>query len=132
MNPYIIDMAEHNQLKRLEVELYYTAEMDEVWSYVGKKSNQRWTWYAMDKNTGVILAWHNGKRSDEDFQQLVKYLESIPETYIIRMLGERTRGICLKQGILPVKHIHGRLRGRISISGQILKDLTEKQYVFRW
>ena len=52
--------------------------MDEVWSFVGRKSNQRWTWYAMDKNTGVILAWHNGKRSDEDFQQLVKYLERIP------------------------------------------------------
>ena len=32
----------------------------------------------MDKNTGVILAWHNGKRSDEDFLQLRKYLESIP------------------------------------------------------
>ena len=71
-------MAEHNQLKRLEVELYYTAEMDELWSFVGRKSNQRWTWYAMDKNTGVILAWHNGGRSDEDFQQLLKYLESIP------------------------------------------------------
>ena len=32
----------------------------------------------MDKNTGVILAWHNGRRSDEDFQLLLNYLESIP------------------------------------------------------
>jgi IS1 family transposase len=71
-------MAEHNQLKRLEAEIYYTAETDELRSYAGRKSSQRRTWYAMDKNTGVILARHNGKRSDEDLQLLVKYLESIP------------------------------------------------------
>jgi IS1 family transposase/transposase-like protein len=76
--PYVIDMIEHQQLKRLEVEIYYTAEMDEFWSFVGKKSNQRWTWYAIDKASGIILAWHNGARTDADFMQLLKYLENIP------------------------------------------------------
>ena len=78
VNPYVIDMIEHNQLQRLDVQLYYTAEMDEFWSYVGKKSNQRWTWYAMDKSSGIIVAWHNGTRADEDVLQLLNYLESIP------------------------------------------------------
>ena len=41
--------------------------MDEFWSFVEKKSNQRWTWYAIERESGSILAWHNGKRSDKDF-----------------------------------------------------------------
>ena len=78
MNPYVLDMIEHGQLKRLEVEICYTAEMDEFWSFVVKKSNQRWTWYAIDKDSGIILAWHNGGRTDADFRQLLKYLKNIP------------------------------------------------------
>jgi insertion element IS1 protein InsB len=41
--------------------------MDELWSFVQKKSNQRWTWYAIERTSGCILAWHNGKRTDEAF-----------------------------------------------------------------
>jgi len=41
--------------------------MDEFWSFVQNKSNQRWTWYAIERKSGCILAWHNGKRSDKDF-----------------------------------------------------------------
>ena len=41
--------------------------MDEFWSFVGDKSNQRWTWYAIERKSGCILAWHNGKRTDKDF-----------------------------------------------------------------
>ena len=71
-------MVEHSQLKSLEIEVYYTAEMDEFWSFVGNKHNQRWTWYAMDKNSGIILAWHNGGRTDADFLTLYSYLSQIP------------------------------------------------------
>jgi insertion element IS1 protein InsB len=71
-------MVEHEQLKRLDVEIYYTAEMDEFWSFVRTKSNQRWRWYAMDKASGIILAWHNGGRTDTDFQKLLGHLENIP------------------------------------------------------
>ena len=52
--------------------------MDEFWSFVEKKSNQRWTRYAMDKASGIIPARHNGGRTDDDFRQLLKYLENIP------------------------------------------------------
>jgi IS1 family transposase len=41
--------------------------MDEFWSFIQKKSNQRWTWYAIERTSGCILAWHNGKRQDKDF-----------------------------------------------------------------
>jgi len=47
----------------LEIEIRTDAEADEVWSYVGKKQNQRWTWHTVERNTGVILAWRNGRRT---------------------------------------------------------------------
>ena len=47
--------------------------MDKFWSFVCKK-----TWYAIDRVSGIILVWHNGGRTDADFRQLLKYLETIP------------------------------------------------------
>jgi insertion element IS1 protein InsB len=52
--------------------------MDEFWSFVENKSNQRWTWYAMEKQSGIIISWHNGKRTDESFKILLKQMENIP------------------------------------------------------
>ena len=66
------------QFKDLEVEIHFSAEMDEFWSFVQKKSNQRWTWYAIERQSGIILAWHNGKRRDEDFLTLWKMLLQFP------------------------------------------------------
>jgi len=68
-------MAEFNNL---EVEIHFGAEMDEFWSFVQKKSNRRWTWYAMERRSGIILAWHNGKRCDEDFLALWQLLSQFP------------------------------------------------------
>ena len=49
-----MDMAEANKLDIMDITINYTAEMDEFWSFVETKFNQRWTWYAMDKNSGVL------------------------------------------------------------------------------
>ena len=46
------------------------AELDEQWSYVGNKANQRWLWLAIVHVTGVVLAYVFGKRKDEVFGQL--------------------------------------------------------------
>jgi insertion element IS1 protein InsB len=32
------------------------AEVDEMWSVVGKKEDQRWLWHAIDHRTGKVLA----------------------------------------------------------------------------
>ena len=50
-------------------------EMDEMWSYVGSKENQRWLWHAIDRATGVVLAYIFGRRQDEIFLGLKKLLE---------------------------------------------------------
>jgi insertion element IS1 protein InsB len=43
------------------------AEIDERWSFVGSKSQQRWWWHAIDHHTGQILAYVFGTREDETF-----------------------------------------------------------------
>jgi len=39
------------------------AEVDELWSFVGKKANRQWVWIAMDADTRQILAFHVGDHS---------------------------------------------------------------------
>ena len=51
------------------------AEMDEMWSFVGNKKDQRWLWHAIDHATGAVLASVFGRRKDEVFWQLQGLLE---------------------------------------------------------
>ena len=51
------------------------SELDKMWSYVGKKTNPRWLWHAIDRRTGQVLAYVFGKRNDEAFLQLKRLLE---------------------------------------------------------
>jgi insertion element IS1 protein InsB len=46
------------------------AEVDEMWSFVGKKSEQRWLWHAIDHHTGQVLAYVCGAREDKTFLAL--------------------------------------------------------------
>ncbi len=73
MNPFFSPGADGP-----EIEIRTEAEADEFWSYVGNKKNQRWTWYALERNTGVILAWHNGRRTDESCSFLMEKLSAFP------------------------------------------------------
>jgi transposase-like protein len=59
-------------LQRLE------AELDELWSFVGKKANRQWVWIAMDAATRQVLAFHVGDRSSQSAQAL---WEKIPAVY---------------------------------------------------
>jgi insertion element IS1 protein InsB len=47
-----------------------TSELDEMWSYVGKKAEPRWLWHAIDHHSGTVLAYVFGRRKDEVFLQL--------------------------------------------------------------
>ena len=51
------------------------AELDEMWSFVKSKSNQRWLWLAIDHSNGIILAYTFGKRKDEVFKEFKKILK---------------------------------------------------------
>jgi insertion element IS1 protein InsB len=59
-------------LQRLE------AEVDELWSFVGKKANRQWVWVALDATTRQVIAFHVGDRSGQSAQAL---WEKIPAVY---------------------------------------------------
>ena len=56
--------------EELEQRRGLTAELDEMWSYVGKKANPRWLWHAIDHHSGTVLAYVFGRRKDEMFLHL--------------------------------------------------------------
>ena len=49
-------------------------EIDEMWSFVGKKENQCWLWYAFDPARSKIVCWQLGRRTDESCQKLLNKL----------------------------------------------------------
>ena len=47
-------------------------ELDEFWSFVGKKKKQRWTWLSITSSTRRIGAFVNGRRTDKNCRALLK------------------------------------------------------------
>jgi insertion element IS1 protein InsB len=71
-------LLEHLSPDAIEVGIHRVeaAEIDEMWSYVGKKKEPRWLWRASDHQTGKILAYVFGQRKDAVFLALKQLLES--------------------------------------------------------
>jgi IS1 family transposase len=51
------------------------AEVDEMWSFVQSKAQQRWLWHAIDHHSGAVLAYVLASHQDEAFAQLKELLE---------------------------------------------------------
>lgn len=78
MNPYVLDKEEEQKCTALEVDVCLCTEWDELWSFVEHKSNQRWLWYLLERKSGVIVAYHLGRRTDESLQALVNKVAHLP------------------------------------------------------
>jgi IS1 family transposase len=57
---------------------FYGIQLDELWSFVGKKSNKQWLWLALNPINRQIVAFHVGGRSAEDAQL---FYEKIPTIF---------------------------------------------------
>jgi insertion element IS1 protein InsB len=51
------------------------AELDEMWSFVGRKQHPRWLWEALDHQTSQIVAYTFGRRADRVLLKLKALLE---------------------------------------------------------
>jgi insertion element IS1 protein InsB len=49
--------------------------MDEQWSYVGKKSQQRWLWYAWSPDLRRVFAYAFGGRTDQTLKILLERIK---------------------------------------------------------
>jgi insertion element IS1 protein InsB len=106
------------------------AEVDEMWSYVGRKKDQRWLWHTIDHRSGKILAYVFGRRQDEVFLKLKALLEPFSiTTYYTDYWGAYTRHIDPeehqpgKRNTQKIEPKHLTLRMRI-------KRLTRKTICF--
>ena len=57
------------------------AELDEMWSFVQSKQQQRWLWHAIDHNSGAVLAYVLAPHHDEAFVKLKALLEPFEITH---------------------------------------------------
>lgn len=72
----ILSMAEKAQLKP-KYSYYHKVQIDEQWSYVGKKSKKVWLIYAYCHQTGEILGFAMGKRNQKTVRQLLLKLKGL-------------------------------------------------------
>ncbi|KFI21249.1 IS1 family transposase [Nitrosococcus oceani] len=76
-------LLERLPAEQIEVELLRVeeAEVDEMWSFVGKKTNPRWLWHAIDHRSGQVLAYVLGTHQDTVFLKLKRLLEPFGITH---------------------------------------------------
>ena len=96
------------------------AEVDGMWSYVGRQNDQRWLWHAIDHRTGKVLAYVFGRRQDEVFLKLKALLEPFGITrYYSDYWGAYTRHLDAaehepgKRNTQQIERKHLTLRTRI-------------------
>ena len=58
-------------------ELELVCEMDEQWSYVGKKAESRWLWSAWSPHFKSIFAYALGRRMDDTLMLLLERLKGL-------------------------------------------------------
>ncbi len=96
------------------------SELDEMWSFVEKKANQRWLWHAIERKSGKVLAYVFGTRKDEVFLQLKALLDPFGITRFYtddwgaysRHLAQSLHKIG-KQNTQKIENKHLNLRTRI-------------------
>lgn len=74
--------------------------MDEQWSYVQNKQQQRWLWYALDKVSSKVVAYTFGSRADNTLKALLKKLK---DSYTLLTAGVVTGGYWIHKNISLAK-----------------------------
>ena len=66
MKHAVLSQAEPETLK-VVIQKVDEAEMDEMWSVVEHKGQQRWWWHAIDHQSGAVWAYVLGEHTDAVF-----------------------------------------------------------------
>ena len=105
-------------------------ELDEMWSFVGDKSNQRWLWLAIDHKTGETVAFVFGRRKDEVFLKLKELLEAFNiGKYYTDNWGAYSKNLNENQHEIGKKHTQTIERKNLTLRTRV-KRLTRKTICF--
>lgn len=74
-------------------------ELDELWTYVGCKSNNVWIMYAFDRKTGTVIDFCVGSRTKANIKRITDQVLSFNPSIVC------TDGLNIYQSLLP-KTIH--------------------------
>ena len=106
------------------------AELDEMWSFVKSKENQRWLWHAIDHLTGTVLAYVFGSRKDIIFEKLKALLEPFGiNRFFSDDWGAYERKIPSEKHVISKKNTQKIERKHLTLRTRI-KRLTRKTICF--
>jgi IS1 family transposase len=130
INHDLLDSIQNTENTEVVISRADEAEADEMWSFVESKANQRWLWHAIDHNTGKILAYTFGTRSDEVFPEL----RGLPEPFGIKKfytdgLGAYTRNLAHPNHEVGKKNTQKTERKHLTLRTRI-KRLARKTICF--
>jgi len=126
---------EHPNIERLQYDIVpyhevYEVELDEMWSFVLSKENQRWLWLAIDHNTHAILAYTFGRRQDKVFRELKSLLQPFGITmFYTDDWGSYERNIESEKHIIAKKNTQAIERKNLTLRTRI-KRLCRKTICF--
>ena len=136
LNPEQVEV-EMLRAEELDQRRGLSSELDEMWSFVARKSNPRWLWHAIDHHTGKVLAYVFGRRQDEVFLKLKALLEPFGITrYYTDGWGAYERHIEAEQHTIgkdntqkiESKHISLRTRIKRLVRRTICFSKTERMH----
>jgi insertion element IS1 protein InsB len=81
------------------------AELDEMWSFVGRKQHPRWLWGALEHQTGRVVAYVFGRREDQALLQL----KALLKPFGIRRYYTDGWG-AYRRHLAPDQHVVGKRR----------------------
>lgn len=114
----------------VDIQKVEEAELDEMWSYVGKKGQQRWLWHAIDHRSGALLAYTFGDRKDAVFLELKALLAPFGITrFYTDALGAYERHLPASQHIVSKANTQKIERKHLTLRTRI-KRLARKTICF--
>ena len=113
---------------QVPVELY--CELDEQWSFVQNKKQQRWLWYAWSPQFKQVLAYHFGERTDDSCEQLLAHLSGLPiAIYCTDNWGSYEKLIPFEQHLIGKFYTQRIERNNLNLRTRI-KRLTRRTICF--
>lgn len=102
------------------------AEVDEMWSFVGEKTNKQWIWIALDGATRQVIAFYVGDRSreaakelwhriDKSYRESATFYTDLYESYVGVIPHERHHRVTKDSGKTNhIERFNCTLRQRVS------------------
>jgi IS1 family transposase len=126
---YLADVENATSIE-LDIIPYCESELDEQWSFVQNKDNQRWLWLAVCHHTGVVIAFVFGKRTDDVFRELKTLLEPFGfRTFYTDHWGAYSRNLSASEHIQGKSNTQTIERKNLTLRTRI-KRLARKTICF--